>query len=129
VFDGLVIEGSWNSRWSSSTDLWMSRCSAGGKSCSIRVSVMASFLLGRGLEKIIEETSNPPFDVVTDLANHFDVLTGRIRQVPVRYRLPGYTGHASPQPIVTMTSAWSPIWSVSFRGASLEMSMPFSFIT
>jgi len=37
-----------------------------------------------------------------DLANHFDVLTAGSVRSQSRYRLPGYTGHASPQPIVTM---------------------------
>jgi len=84
---------------------------------------------GRGLEKIIEETSNPPFDVVTDLANHFDVLTGRIRQVPVQ--IPACPGTRDTRPTTHRDNdvGVESIWSVSFRGASLEMSMPFSFIT
>src|ERR1017187_3290773 len=45
-----------------------------------------------------------------------------------RYRLAGYTGQASPQPIVTMTSALRPTSSLNLCGDSCAMSMPFSNI-
>src|SRR5262249_44930351 len=44
------------------------------------------------------------------------------------YRLPGYTGHASPQPMVTTTSGARTISSVHGLGNSVRMSMPTSAI-
>jgi hypothetical protein len=49
------------------------------------------FLFGSGLEKIVEEASNSPFDIVTDLTNHFDIHTGRIPQVPVTSTTAGFS--------------------------------------
>src|SRR6266568_2898955 len=68
-------------------------------------------------------------NLVADWADLLGGLAGRVVQSQYRYRLPGYTGQASPQPIVITTSAAWTLSLVSGLGNSWDRSRPISSMT
>lgn len=62
------------------------------------------------------------FDLVADGTHGVDVLTGGWGRTHSSWRCPGNTGEASPQPMVTATSAACTISSVQGLGYTWEIS-------
>jgi len=115
-----------------STDLWMTAVQPVAV-VSVRVSVMASFLWRlTGLEEDHRRDLEPAVSMSSRIwrtTSNVAYLAGSVMSQS-RYRLPEYTGTRVPhKPIVTMTSAWSPIWSVSFRGASWHWNVDALFLS
>lgn len=75
--------------------------------------------------RVVEEPANAALDLVADGADFVDGLAGGVVQGPVEVPPAGKTGQASPQPMVTTTSAAAQtIPSVQGSVNSREMSMP-----
>ena len=68
---------------------------------------------------VVEQFADMVVDLVTDPAHDLQRLPRGIGDLPVQYLLAGYTGHASPQPSVTTTSAARTTSSVSGLGNSI----------
>ena len=82
----------------------------------------------RSRGQLVQQYADPTFDLVTHGPDMLDVPTVRIIQDPVLIALAGKIGQASPQPIVTTTSAARTTSSVHGFGYSVEMSIPRSAI-
>ena len=78
------------------------------------------------MDEFVDERLDVLADLVPDLTHHLDGLAGRIGELPVLVARSGKSGQASPQPMVTTTSAARTISSVHGLGNSCEMSMPIS---
>ena len=83
---------------------------------------------GRLHAERLKQPADSLLDLVADGAHGLEVLAGGVGELPVLVTLAGKSGHASPQPIVTTTSAACTISSVQGLGNSWAMSMPTSAI-
>jgi len=75
-----------------------------------------------------EEPVDALFDFVADGSDAVHAEPGGVLQDPFLVPFAGEDGQASPQPMVTTTSAARTTSSVQGLGYSVEMSMPRSFI-